>query len=52
MFDNLLPLAVVIIVLWVGVLAYYMTTSRQQGKLQDSLKNLRELLDEADHQDS
>ena len=45
MFENLLPIAIVIIVMWVGVLAYYLVTSRQQSDLQDSIESLSEMLD-------
>ena len=45
MFENFLPIAIVIIVMWVGVLAYYLVTSRQQSDLQDSIESLSEMLD-------
>lgn len=50
MFENLLLIAVVIMVLWVGVLAYYLITSRQQTDLQKDIESLRNMLDEADNQ--
>lgn len=46
MFGNLLLIAVVILIMWVGILAYYMITSRQQNDLQKDIENLREMLDE------
>ncbi len=45
MFENFLPVAIVIIVMWVGVVAYYLVTSRQQRDLQDNIESLREMLD-------
>ncbi len=51
MFENFLPVAIVIIVMWVGVLAYYLLTSRRQGDLQGNIESLRAMLDD-DRQDA
>ncbi len=48
MFDNLLLITIVIIVMWLGMLVYYLTTSRQQGDLQQNIESLRRLLDKSD----
>jgi hypothetical protein len=50
MFENLLLIAVVIMIMWVGALAYYLITSRQQTDLQKDIESLRNMLDEADNQ--
>jgi hypothetical protein len=52
MFENLLLIAVVIMILWVGILAYYLVTSRQQTDLQKNIESLREMLDEEDNHSS
>jgi preprotein translocase subunit YajC len=52
MFENLILIAVVIMIMWVGVLAYYLITSRQQADLQKDIESLREMLDEGDTQSS
>lgn len=52
MFENLLLIAVVMLIMWVGVLAYYLITSRQQTDLQKDIESLRNMLDEADKQSS
>ena len=52
MFENLILIAVVIMIMWVGVLAYYLVTSRQQADLQKDIESLREMLDEGDTQSS
>jgi hypothetical protein len=48
MFDNLILVAVVIIVLWLGAMAYYYFVSRQQNDLADEIEKLRAQLDEID----
>jgi preprotein translocase subunit YajC len=50
MLDNLVLIAVVIMILWIGVLAYYLVTSRQQKDLQKDIESLREMLDKTDDQ--
>ncbi len=45
MFDNLLVVALIIIVLWLGAMAYYFYVSRQQNELGDEIDKLREQLD-------
>lgn len=52
MFENLLLIAVVIMIMWVGVLAYYLITSRQQTDLQKDIESLREMLDEPENKNS
>ena len=52
MFENLLLIAVVIMILWVGILAYYLVTSRQQTDLQKNIESMREMLDEEDNHSS
>jgi preprotein translocase subunit YajC len=46
MLDNLVVVAIVIIVLWLGAMAFYFYVSRQQGDLADEIEKLREQLDE------
>lgn len=48
MLDNLTILAVVIIVFWLGALAFYFYTSRQQRSIRDDLDALRGRLEELD----
>lgn len=45
MLDNLLPVAIVIIILWLGLLAYNFYVSRQQNELGAEIDTLREQLD-------
>lgn len=47
MFDNLVLLAAVIIVAWLGVFIYYMVTSEQQRHLQDDIDEVDRLLGDA-----
>jgi len=49
--DNLTVLAVIIIIFWVGALAYYFYTSRQQREIRNDLDALRKKLDETEEQD-
>ena len=49
MLGNLVLIAVVIMILWIGVLAYYLVTSRQQKDLEKNIESLREMLDESDN---
>jgi uncharacterized protein HemX len=44
--ENLTLLAVVIIVLWLGVLAFYMFSSRQQVDLHKELDDLEKQMDQ------
>jgi hypothetical protein len=44
MLDNLNLLAIVIILLWLGSLAYYFYVSRQQKEIQKDVDWLREQL--------
>lgn len=52
MLDNLLLIAVVIMIMWVGIMAYYLYTSRRQTDLQKEIEDLREMLDETDDHNS
>jgi CcmD family protein len=45
MFSSLLPVAIIVIVLWVGLFAYYIYVARQQTALREELESLQELLD-------
>jgi hypothetical protein len=45
MFDNLIVVAIIIIVFWLGALAYYFYVSRQQNELGEEIGKLREQLD-------
>lgn len=45
MFDSLIVVAIVIMVLWLGALAYYFYVSRQQKELGQEIEKLREQLD-------
>jgi hypothetical protein len=49
--DNLTVLAIVIAAFWLGALAYYFYTSRQQGAIRHDLDALRDKLDELEEQD-
>jgi CcmD family protein len=52
MLENLLLIAIVIMIMWVGILAYYLYTSRRQTDLQKNIENLRGMLDETDDHNS
>lgn len=52
MLENLLLIAIVIMVMWVGALAYYLVTSRQQTDLQKDIESLRDMLDETENRSS
>ena len=49
MFENLVLIAVVIMILWVGALAYYLITSRQQSDLQENIESLQSMLEEGEN---
>ena len=49
--DNLTLLAIIIIIFWVGALAYYFYISRQQNEIRKDLDALREKLDETEELD-
>lgn len=51
MLDNLTLLAIIIIIFWVGALAYYFYISRQQNEIRKDLDALREKLDETEELD-
>lgn len=46
MLDNLTLLAIIIIVFWLGALAYYFVTSQKQDAIREDLDALRNRLDE------
>ena len=46
MFDNLTLIAIIVILFWLGIFAYYMITSRQQQELQKDMEELQEMLDD------
>lgn len=48
MLENLVVVAVVIILLWLGAMAYYLFVSRQQNDLEDEIEKLRTQLDNAE----
>jgi preprotein translocase subunit YajC len=48
--DNLLILAMVIIVFWLGVMAFYFYTSRQSRDLEQDINDLRAMLDEGEEE--
>jgi hypothetical protein len=50
MFDNLYLLAAIIILLWLGTLAYYFYTSRQHKEIQQEIEWLRDHLHEDEEQ--
>lgn len=52
MLDNLPLLALIIIVFWLGALAFYFYTSRQQKEIRGDLDALREMLGEEEEQQS
>ncbi|MGH2535929.1 MAG: hypothetical protein ACRDHL_00875 [Candidatus Promineifilaceae bacterium] len=43
--DNLLPLALIIILLWLGALAYYWRVSRGQERLERKARQVEAMLD-------
>lgn len=46
MLENLSLLAIIMIVLWVGIFAYYMTISNAQRKLENDIEALKNRLDQ------
>jgi CcmD family protein len=51
MFSSLLPVALIIIVLWVGLFGYYLYVARQQTALREELESLEKLLDKEPSQE-
>jgi preprotein translocase subunit YajC len=43
--DNLTLLAAIIILFWLGAIAYFFYTSRQQREIQEELDALRQMLE-------
>ena len=52
MFENLVLIAVIIMILWVGTLAYYLVTSRQQTDLQENIESLQTMLEDGENRSS
>jgi preprotein translocase subunit YajC len=50
MFDNLIVVAIIVIVLWLGAMGYYFYVSRQQSELKEEIDKLREELDSTDEE--
>lgn len=48
MLENLVVVAVIIIVLWLGAMGYYMFVSRQQNDLADEIEKLKAQLENAE----
>jgi uncharacterized membrane protein len=46
MFDNLLLIAVIVIVFWLGIFAFYMMTSKKQEDIQKEIESVEKLLEE------
>ncbi|MCA9963911.1 MAG: hypothetical protein KC423_06705 [Anaerolineales bacterium] len=46
MFESLPLIAVVIILLWLAVFVYYLTTSRSQQTLEQEIEALKKILDD------
>lgn len=42
--DNLVLIAVIIILMWLAAIGYYIYLSRQQRDLADEIRRLREML--------
>lgn len=42
--DNLVLIAVIIILMWLAAIGYYIYLSRQQRNLADEIRRLREML--------
>jgi CcmD family protein len=51
MFNSLLPVALIIIVLWVALFGYYLYVARQQTALREELESLQKLLDQEPFQE-
>lgn len=51
MLENLTLLAIIIIVFWLGALAYYYITSQKQQSIRADLERLRRKLEEVEAQD-
>ena len=45
MFENLTTVAIISSVLWMGLIGFYVYTSRQQKDIQQDIQELEELLD-------
>lgn len=51
MFENLVVVAIIIILLWVGAFVYYFYVSRQQNELEDEIEKLKTQLDKVEGED-
>lgn len=49
MFDNLIIVAVIAIILWVGLFIFYLISSRQQQKIERDLQDLESMLQDEEH---
>ena len=45
MFENLTAIAIITSILWMGMIGFYVYTSRQQKDIQQDIQELEELLD-------
>ena len=45
MFDNLMNIAAIVSVMWMGLIGFYVYTSRQQKEIREDIEALEELLD-------
>jgi len=45
MFENLTTIAIIASILWMGLIAFYVYTSRQQKDIQKDIEELEALLD-------
>ena len=46
MFDNLMNIAAISSVLWMGLIGFYVYTSRQQKGIQEDIEALEAMLDD------
>ena len=46
--DNLVLVAVIIIILWLGVMGFYFYTSRQSRELEKEINELRAMLEDTE----
>lgn len=51
MFENLSIVAAIAIVLWLGLIAFYTISSRQQQKIEQDLHSLEQMLQDDAQQD-
>ncbi len=46
MFDNLTLIAVIVIVFWLGIFAFYMMTAKKQDDIQKEIESVEKMLEE------